>query len=329
MRLFHNTNYDFLGKRKKFYVVSAIIIIVGFTVLLTAKSIPLGIDFSGGTEIQIKFSKDIDISDLRNAMDEAGFAGMEIKSMGSERDVLLRTPLQEEGQTVSDKIQNGIKAKFADNTFEVLRTDKVGPKIGAELRRNALFAVLFSLLAILIYLSFRFQFIFAMGAVIALFHDVLITIAVIAIADFLFPGLRLEFNQSMLAAFLTLVGFSSNDTVIVFDRIRENMKVHKNENVIDVMNHSINATLSRTIITSGTVFLTVLVLFLFGGEVNRSFAFTFGVGIITGTYSSVFIASALVVDWKLRTGETLSSTKSLGNRSKPKLASTKVKKVNA
>ena len=232
MRIFHNTNYDFLGKRKKFYIVSASIILIGFIVLFATRSIPLGIDFSGGTEIQIKFEKNIDISELRSAMDDAGFAGMEIKSMGSEKDVLLRTPLQEEGQTVSDKIQAGIKAKFTDNNFEVLRTDKVGPKIGAELRRNALFAVLFSLIAILIYLSFRFQFVFAMGAVIALFHDVLITIAVIAIADFVFPNLRLEFNQSMLAAFLTLVGFSSNDTVIVFDRIRENMKVHKNENII-------------------------------------------------------------------------------------------------
>lgn len=329
MRIFHNTNYDFLGKRKKFYAVSAAIILLGFIVLFTTKSIPLGIDFSGGTEIQIKFEKDIDISDLRSAMDDAGFAGMEIKSMGSERDVLLRTPLQEEGQLVSDKIQTGIKGKFADNSFEVLRTDKVGPKIGAELRRNALFAVLFSLIAILIYLSFRFQFVFAMGAVIALFHDVLMTISVIAIANFIFPGLRLEFNQSMLAAFLTLVGFSSNDTVIVFDRIRENMKIHKNDNVLDVMNHSINATLSRTVITSGTVFLTVLVLFIFGGEVNRSFAFTFGVGIITGTYSSVFIASALVVDWKLRTGQTLASTKSTISNKTKKISTPKVKKVNA
>ncbi|HQY21578.1 MAG TPA: protein translocase subunit SecF, partial [Ignavibacteria bacterium] len=170
-----------------------------------------------------------------------------------------------------------------------------------ELRRNALFAVLFSLLAILIYLAFRFQFVFAMGAVIALFHDVLITIAVIAIADFAVPGLRLEFNQSMLAAFLTLVGFSSNDTVVVFDRIRENIKLFKNEDTLAIMNKSINATLSRTMITSGIVFLTVLVLFIFGGEVNRSFAFTFGIGIITGTYSSVFVASAIVTDWKLRT----------------------------
>jgi preprotein translocase SecF subunit len=167
--------------------------------------------------------------------------------------------------------------------------------------------------------------VFAVGAVIALFHDVLITIAVIAIADAVFPNLRLEFNQSMLAAFLTLVGFSSNDTVIVFDRIRENIKLFKNEDILQVMNKSINATLSRTIITSGTVFLTVLVLFLFGGEVNRSFAFTFGIGILTGTYSSVFVASAIVVDWKER------AIKTLGNKSirKNSLSTPKIKKVNA
>lgn len=325
MRIFHNTNYDFLGKRKLFYIISACIIVIGFAVLLTTKSIPLGIDFSGGTEIQIKFENEISISDLREAMDESGFQGMEIKTMGTERDVLLRTPMQEEGQLVSDRIQDGIKAKFPDNKFQVLRIDKVGPKIGAELRRNALFAVLFSLIAILIYLAFRFQLVFAVAAVIALFHDVLITIAAIAIADAVFPNLRLEFNQSMLAAFLTLVGFSTNDTVIVFDRIRENIKLYKNENILDVMNKSINATLSRTIITSGTVFLTVFVLFLFGGEVNRSFAFTFGVGIITGTYSSVFIASAIVVDWKKR-AENLLKRSPL---TRSKLTAPKVKKVNA
>ncbi len=324
MRIFENTNYDFLGRRKMFYVISLAIIVIGFTVLFITKSIPLGIDFSGGTELQIKFEKDVNIGDLREAMDNAGFAGMELKTMGSERDVLLRTPMQEEGQLVSDKIQQGIKAKIKDNNFEVQRIDKVGPKIGAELRRNALFAVIFSLIAILIYLAFRFQFVFAVGAVIALFHDVLVTIAVIAIFDAIFPNLRLEFNQSMLAAFLTLVGFSSNDTVIVFDRIRENIKLFKNEDILHVMNRSINATLSRTIITSGTVFITVLVLFIFGGEVNRSFAFTFAIGIITGTYSSVFVASAIVVDWKER-GNALLREKSLNKlKSVPK-----VKKINA
>ncbi len=324
MRIFENTNYDFLGKRKLFYIFSAAIIIIGFTVLFATKSIPLGIDFSGGTELQIKFDKDVNIGELREAMDNAGFAGMELKTMGTEKDVLFRTPMQEEGQLVSDKIQQGIKAKIIDNNFQVQRIDKVGPKIGAELRRNALFAVIFSLIAILIYLAFRFQFVFAVGAVIALFHDVLVTIAIIAIFDAIFPNLRLEFNQSMLAAFLTLVGFSSNDTVIVFDRIRENIKLFKNEDILHVMNRSINATLSRTIITSGTVFITVLVLFIFGGEVNRSFAFTFAVGIITGTYSSVFVASAIVVDWKER-GNALLKEKSL-NRLKP---SPKVKKINA
>ncbi|MBL8006654.1 MAG: protein translocase subunit SecF [Ignavibacteria bacterium] len=325
MRIFENTNYDFLGRRKTFYVVSAIVILIGFTVLFLTRSIPLGIDFSGGTEIQIKFEKDVDIAELREAMDAAGFAGMEIKTMGSQRDVLLRTPMQEEGQLVSDKIQTGIKAKISGNNFTVERTDKVGPKIGAELRRNALFAVIFSLIAILIYLAFRFQFVFAVGAVVALFHDVLITIAVIAIFDAVFPSLRLEFNQSMLAAFLTLVGFSSNDTVIVFDRIRENIKVFKNEDTLHVMNRSINSTLSRTVITSGTVFLTVLVLFIFGGEVNRSFAFTFGIGIITGTYSSIFVASAIVVDWKERTVALLKEKASKNTR----VSSAKIKKANA
>lgn len=322
MRIFHNTNYDFLGKRKRLYALSAIIIVIGFIVLFATKSIPLGIDFSGGTELQIKFTENVNVGDLREAMDNAGFAGMEIKTMGTERDVLFRTPLQEEGQIVSDKIQQGIREKIPGNSFEVLRIDKVGPKIGEELRQNALFAVIFSLIAILIYMAFRFQFVFAVAAVIALFHDVLITIACVAIFNYIFPGLRLEFGQTMLAAFLTLVGFSSNDTVIVFDRIRENIKLFKNEKILDVMNKSINSTLSRTIITSGTVFLTVLILFIFGGEVNRSFAFTFGVGIITGTYSSIFIASAIVVDWREKHAL-------INEKSRARINTSKIKKANA
>ena len=179
-----------------------------------------------------------------------------------------------------------------------MRTDKVGPKIGKELRVSAIYATVFSLIAILIYLAFRFEFVYALGAVIALFHDVLVTVGMVAVFEMLFPSLNLELSQSMVAAFLTLIGFSTNDTVIVFDRIRENIKLYKNEDILTVMNRSVNTTLSRTIITSGTVFLTVLMLFVFGGEVNRSFAFTFLIGIVTGTYSSVYIASAFVVDIK-------------------------------
>ena len=300
MRIFHNADYNFMAQRKKMYIVSVVTIVIGFVILFGFGTIPLGIDFKGGTEMQVQFQDDVNIGELRSAMDEAGLPGMEIKTMGDDKTVLLRTPIQEEGEKVSDQIQSAIKSRFPSNGFEVQRLDKVGPKIGKELRTNALFAVIFSLIAILIYLAFRFQFVFAVGAVVALFHDVLITVAAIAIANWLFPGLRLELNQSMLAAFLTLVGFSTNDTVIVFDRIRENIKLFKNEDIENVMNKSINATLSRTVITSGLVFITVLVLFIFGGEVNRSFAFTFAVGIVTGTYSSIFIASAFVVDWKER-----------------------------
>ena len=297
MRIFENTNFDFLGKRKIFYIVSLAFIIIGIATLFI-KGIPLGIDFQGGTELQIRFQNDINVGDIRDIMDKAGFTGMEIKMMGSERDVLLRTPLPGEGHTISDRIQDALNTGFPTNSFEILRTDKVGPKIGAELREKALFALIFSLIGILVYLSFRFQFVYALGSVAALLHDVLVTISAIAIFNALIPSLRLELNQTMLAAFLTLIGFSVNDTVVIFDRIRENIRLFKNEEIEGVMNKSVNATLSRTIITSGTVFITILVLFIFGGEVLRVFAFTFGIGIITGTYSSVFVASSVVVDWK-------------------------------
>jgi preprotein translocase subunit SecF len=297
MRIFESTNIDFLGKRRMFYIISISIIVIGM-ITLFFKGIPKGIDFQGGTELQIRFDNDVDVHDLRKIMDEVGFTGMEIKTMGDNKNLLLRTPIQGEGQTVSDKIQGAIQKGLSGNNFKVLRTDKVGPKIGKELTENALKAVVFSLLGILIYLSFRFQFVYSLGAVIGLFHDVLITISAVAIFDAVLPNLQLELNQTMLAAFLTLIGFSVNDTVIVFDRIRENIRLFKNEDIEKVMNKSVNATLSRTIITSGTVFLTVLVLFIFGGEVLRGFAFVFGIGIITGTYSSVFVSSSIVVDWK-------------------------------
>jgi len=306
MRLFENTNIDFLGKRKKFYLVSTIIIILG-VIALFIKPIPLGIDFIGGTEIQLRFQTPVEVSDVRNIMEDAGFGAMEIKTMGSESDILLRTPMQGEGQSVSDRIQDAIKAGIPENTFEVLRVDKVGPKIGEELRRNALLAIIFSLLGILIYLSLRFQFVYALGAVIALLHDVLITIATVAIFNAILP-LGLEFDQPMLAAFLTLIGFSVNDTVVIFDRIRENIRLFKHEDVETVMNKSVNATLSRTVITGGSVLLSVLVILIFGGEVLRGFSFTFTVGIITGTYSSIFVASAVVVDWKNKFDKKITSS---------------------
>jgi preprotein translocase subunit SecF len=297
MRFLHNVNIDFLSRRKIFYLVSSTVIVIGFAIFLI-RGIPLGIDFKGGTEILLRFQNDIPVQTVRENMDKIGITGSEIKTMGSERDILIKTTEQGEGNIITDKIREGLKTSNPNNTFEVMRVDKVGPKIGKELRVSAIYATIFSLIAILIYLAFRFEFVYALGAVIALFHDVLVTIGMVAIFEMLFPSLNLELSQGMVAAFLTLIGFSTNDTVIVFDRIRENIKLYKNEDILTVMNRSVNTTLSRTIITSGTVFLTVLMLFIFGGEVNRSFAFTFLIGIITGTYSSVYIASAFVVDIK-------------------------------
>ncbi|MBZ0202096.1 MAG: protein translocase subunit SecF [Ignavibacteria bacterium] len=297
MHFFQNTNIDFLGKRKLFYIVSLSVIVIGLAVFF-AKGLVIGIDFAGGTEVLVRFQKDVPIEQIRTAMSTAKIDGAEIKTLGSERDILIRTPEQGEGTAVSDNIRQALTTGIPDNTFEVLRIDKVGPKIGKELTTSAIYATIFSLIAILIYLAFRFEFVYAVGSVLALLHDVLVTLGLVAIFGYLFPDLHLELNQGMVAAFLTLIGFSVNDTVVVFDRIRENIKLYKSEDIYHVMNRSLNYTLSRTIITNGTVFITVLILLIFGGEVNRSFAFTFLIGIITGTYSSIYTAGAFVVDIK-------------------------------
>jgi preprotein translocase SecF subunit len=198
---------------------------------------------------------------------------------------------------IADWIKENLRAKITDNTFTVLKEDRVGPKIGAELKRDALLAIFFALIAILVYLGFRFKFVFAFGAVAALFHDVLITLGLFALLYGLIPGLNLDIDLTVVAAFLTLIGYSINDTVIVFDRVRENLKIHKTRPLFDVINTSISQTMSRTVITGGTTLLTVLVLMIFGGEVLRSFAFTLFFGIIIGTYSSIFVASTLVYEY--------------------------------
>lgn len=201
---------------------------------------------------------------------------------------------------IAEWLKENLKTKVTDNPFKVIKEDHVGPKVGNELKTNALIAIFLSLLGILIYLAFRFKFIFAVGAVVALFHDVLITIGLYAALYGVIPGLNLEIDLTVVAAFLTLIGYSVNDTVIVFDRVRENLKIHKTMNLEELINQSVNRTMSRTILTAGTVLLAVLVLLIFGGEVLRAFSFTLFFGTITGTYSSIFIASALVLEYANR-----------------------------
>ncbi len=297
MRLFEKTTIDFMGKRGLWYSVSATVIFIGM-MTLAFRGVEFGIDFLGGTEIIAQFQQPVSISDVRTSMDRVGMGKAEIKTFGSDRDILIRTPEQAEGSTIGDKIRGALTQSFAGNPYTVLKEDKIGPKIGAELRRNAIYAVIAAITAIGIYVGFRFKFIYGVGAIVALFHDVLVTLGLIAI----FNGvLNLEINQNMIAAFLTLIGLSMNDTVVIFDRIRENQKIFRSMGLMDVMNKSLNETLSRTIITSGTVFVVLVVMLFVGGEVTRGFAFALTIGIVTGTYSSIYIASAIVLDWVIRT----------------------------
>lgn len=302
MHFFKQTNIDFIGKRRLWYWVSVIVTVAGI-VFAMLRGVEYGIDFAGGTEVQLKFEKNVPIEDIRNALDKAGFRGAEVKYYGTdESGILVRVPQGAEGaatggtkatQAIVDAIATGIQS----NKAELLQEQHIGPKIGAELQQKALLAVFFTCIAILIYLAFRFRFVYGIGAVVAIIHDVLVAFAFAVICNGIVPWLNLEMNSTMLAAFLTIVGFSVNDTVIIFDRIREDTKKYKGNDLKTLMNRAINETLPRTIITSGTVFLTLVVLFIWGGEVLRGFAFTMMVGVITGTYSSIFVASAISYDW--------------------------------
>jgi preprotein translocase subunit SecF len=298
MRLFKKTNINFMALRGKMYFLSSTIIVLGMISLLI-KGLNYGIDFRGGTELVLSFSAAPDYGILRSSLLKAGLPDSEIKSFGNDQTILIRTTKQEEGMAVANKIKEAIQTDLSNLKFQVLREDKIGPKIGKELRRDAVYSVLATLFVILAYIAIRYKFIYGLGAVLSLYHDVLLTLGIISVLDGVIPSLNLEITQEMIAAFLTLVGLSVNDTVVVFDRIRENSRIYRSMSLNDVMNKSINDTLSRTIITSGTIFLALIVLLFVGGEVTRGFAFTLTVGIITGTYSSIYIASAIVLDYSL------------------------------
>ena len=278
-------NIDFIGKRKIFISISIALILIGLISIIVRGGLKYGIDFAGGTIIQVKFKKKVTIGELRKVIKKGT-----IQNFGDTGDeFLIRYPLT---KADTEKLQQDLKLKltksFGKNSFEIRRVEMVGPKIGKDLRRKGVIAVIISLIGILIYVTIRFEFRFALGAVLALFHDVLITLGIFSI-------LNKEFDLTVLAAFLTIVGYSLNDTIIVFDRIRENMNKYLKTKFPTIINRSVNETLSRTILTSGTTFFVVLALFLFGGGVIHDFALALLIGIIVGTYSSIYIASPLVL----------------------------------
>jgi preprotein translocase subunit SecF len=299
MHIFKNTSYDFLRWRWHAIALSWIIIIAGIVTFVT-RGIPLGIEFAGGTVIIAEFDQTPSVEQVRRAMDKSfpgGGQNVVVQAYGdpSQRQMMIRVPHvgAESGTALSNtakQIEDALKQGGLGN-FKVVGTEIVGPAVGQELRSKGLWATVLSLAGILIYLAFRFQLSFGVGAVVATVHDLLITIAFIAF-------FRYDMTLNVIAAILTMSGYSTNDTIVIFDRIRENLRSMRRDSLDHVINVSINQTLGRTVITSGTALLTALALFFFGGEVLHGFAFTMVVGIITGTYSSVFIAAAIVSLWR-------------------------------
>ncbi len=279
-------NIDFVGKRKIFISISLLIIAIGIISLIVKGGPKYGVDFAGGTIVQIKFNKNVQISQLRKVMSK----DVSIQSFGETGDeFLLRFPqTTADTEALSNNIKTILIKNFGKKSYEIRRIEMVGPKIGKDLRKKGLLAIIVAIIGILIYISIRFEFRFALGAVIALVHDVLITLG-------LFSILNKEIDLTILAAFLTIVGYSLNDTIIVYDRIRENMKKYVKGNFGNIINKSINETLSRTILTSGTTLFVVLALFLFGGGVIHDFALALLIGIVVGTYSSIYIASPILL----------------------------------
>ena len=299
MHIFKDTHYDFLKWRWHAIALSWLIILGGVAMYF-AKGIPLGIEFAGGTAVIVEFQQPTSVQQVRSALDKSFPGGGEnviVQTYGdpSLRQVMIRVPHvgAEQGTSLSQTKQQVIDslAKANLGTFKENGTQIVGPAVGKELRSKALLATVFSLLGILAYLAFRFQFSFGVGAVVATIHDLLITMAFLVF-------FRYDMSLNVVAAILTMTGFSTNDTIVIFDRIRENLRGMRRDSMTQVINASINQTLGRTVIVSGTALLTALALFFFGGEVLHGFAFTMVVGIITGTYSSVFIAAAVVSFWR-------------------------------
>ena len=301
MRIVKETNIDFMSGSFVAGLLSAGLILAGVISMVMNGGPKLSIDFKGGTMVAVNFTEPVDINEIRSAMTDVSLDGQnfdfskeEIKHFGDESNVAIRlASLKNEPPQFSQRVADKIAEVYPELVPEdrkdfILSMEKVGPKVGAELSGDAVLAIFSALALILAYISIRFEFKYAVGAIAALTHDVMITLGVFSLLGY-------EISLAVIAAFLTIVGYSLNDTIVIFDRVRENVKGLKSANFRSVINQSINESLSRTIVTSVTTFLVVLILFLVGGEVIHSFAFAMIVGVIVGTYSSIFVASPVVI----------------------------------
>lgn len=287
-----DTRYDFIGKKKFTVWISAIALLLSFGSIFYHGGLRYGVDFAGGILLQIKFSKAVDIPEVRNAIGAMGSKDAMVQKFGGENEFLIRIEKSSEDlEAISRQIQASLQERFKGQTLEIRRAEVVGPKVGKDLRNKAIWATVLSFIAILVYVAFRFrQFSYGLGGIAALVHDILITFGAISLFD-------LEFSLPLLAVILTIIGFSINDTIVIFDRVRENIKKMRKEKLDTVFNVSINETLGRTILTSGTVMMVVLILFFFGGPVIHDFTTAMIIGLISGTYSTIYIASPVVLLW--------------------------------
>lgn len=286
MQLFKDTNIPFIKYSKTAITISLIIIAIGLISIVFIRGLNYGIDFTGGTLVQVQFDNPVTTGEVRDALSSVLLQNSIIQKSRGSNEFLIRAAQSEEVSNIPSKIREGLET-LEDNSFKIRRTDQVGPKIGKELRSSAILAILSAMFVIGLYITIRFQFRFAVGAVVALCHDVIFTLGI-------FSLLQLEISLSTIAAFLTIVGYSLNDTIVLYDRIRENMKIMRLDNTKHIVNTSINETLSRTIITSLTTLLVVIVLSFAPGEV-RVFAIAMIIGVLIGTYSSIYVAGPVVI----------------------------------
>ena len=291
------TKIDFMGLRNKMFVLSAFLVLLGLFgfVMVSLGKANLSVDFTGGTELQIRFADPVPISSLRSALISGGIEDVQIQEVAGKNDFFLKTKLMNTGpQRVQDKISSIISASLPGKGFQVLGSNMVGSSVGKTLKQHAIIAIALSLLGIVIYIAWRFNFVFGVAATIATFHDVLALLGI-------FYLLHLEMNILFITALLTIAGYSLTDTVVVFDRIRENMaKMKSRTDLGKVINNSINEVLSRTLITSLTVLLVIAALVVLGGHVLFDFSFALFIGVMVGTYSSIFVASPLIYLWRTR-----------------------------
>ena len=300
MELFKQPNIDWLGRKWYFLSFSLLFSVAGILSLLFWHHLPLGVDFKGGTQVRARFEKTPNEDRIRQAMDRAGIHDARIQRIsGSDVNDANQEVIALPQSTATDAnhdagrsaVEGALKANYPENKAEILQVDIVGPTAGKQLQKQAIYATIYSLVGMLVYLWFRFELIYGVAAVVAVFHDTLITIGAFSLTN-------QEITLTVIAAILTLIGYSMNDTVVVFDRIRENLAQSRRESLSDVVNRSINQTLSRTVLSSGLTFLTVLSLYIFGGEVLHGFSFALVVGILIGTYSSIAVAAPMLVAWQ-------------------------------